>query len=130
MCVCFLYGGLCTYPSPSRPRQTHPQPSVELDAPERLLRSGLGCQQHRQRSPLCSPVRVRGGVSTPTKLKHNKEEKERKRRVSALPDSATAVMVMIVRGGAECGFCATDKCWLKGQVGARPGPTPVHVHGE
>lgn len=36
---CCVHGGLRTYPSPSRPRQSHPQPSVELEVPGRRLRS-------------------------------------------------------------------------------------------
>ncbi|TWW79585.1 hypothetical protein D4764_10G0006150 [Takifugu flavidus] len=70
-------------------------------------------------APCAPPVRVRSGVSAPSEPEY-KEERERKRRVSALPDSGSAVMVMIVRGGAECGSRVAEKCGLKGQVGARP----------
>lgn len=52
--------------------------------------------------------------------KKYKVKRERKRRVSALPDSGPAVMVVFVRGGAECGFRAAEQCGLKVQVGARP----------
>lgn len=70
-------------------------------------------------------MRVRSGVSAPSEPEY-KEERERKRRVSALPDSGTAVMVMIVRGGAECGFRVAEKCGLKGAGWC----TSVHVRGE
>lgn len=75
--------------------------------------------------PVCAPVRVRSGVSAPTEPE-DKEEREGRGRVSALPDSGTAVMVMIVRGGAECGFRAAENCGLKGAGWC----TSVHVHGE
>lgn len=122
---CSVYGGLRTYPSPSRPRQSHPQPSVELDVAERLLQSAKVVNSIGNRRPLCAPVRVRSGVSAPSQP-GSEEERERKRRVSALPDSGAAAMVMIVRGGAECGFCAAEKCGLKGAGWC----TSVHVHGE
>lgn len=122
---CSVYGGLRTYPSPSRPRQSHPQPSVELEVPERRLRSAKVVNSIGSRRPLCAPVRVRSGVSAPTEPEY-KEERERKGRVSALPVSGTAVMVMIGRGGAECGFRAAEKCGLKGAGWC----TSVHVHGE
>lgn len=39
--------------------------------------------------------------------------------MSVLPDLGTVVM-MFVRGGAECSFYSPSKCKLKKQVGARP----------
>lgn len=117
--------GLFTYPSPSRPRQSHPQPGVELDVSERLLRSAAKVVNsiHKRRPPV-APVLPRSCArrSLGSRKNYNiiRNEKERKGRASALPDSGPAVMVMFVRGGAECAFCAGEKCGLKVQVGARP----------